>query len=213
MCSQNSIIIIQSKGGVPMQTTNINIRTDKELKDNCEKLFESLGLNMSTAINIFLRQSLRAGGLPFEVKLDIPESKSSMNGKDIKKIVYKSDMVEETEQLKIYDISVEDIPFRIAFTKHSVNKRTIVHCSNGSIIFEERIPVTIHRPVSENTVICKPSQLMTKERRSILVISGTPDMICGLDDGIIASAKRYAEKSSPKFLYVMSERAFEKLEL
>ncbi len=55
-----------------MATVNINVRTDENIKSECEDLFESLGLNMSTAINIFLRQSLRVNGLPFEVKADIP---------------------------------------------------------------------------------------------------------------------------------------------
>ena len=52
--------------------TNLNIRTDADIKASAEKIFASLGLNMSTAINIFLRQAIRYGGLPFEVKLDIP---------------------------------------------------------------------------------------------------------------------------------------------
>ena len=52
--------------------TNLNIRTDADIKASAERIFEQLGLNMSTAVNIFLRQSIRQGGLPFEVKLDIP---------------------------------------------------------------------------------------------------------------------------------------------
>lgn len=52
--------------------TNLNIRTDAEIKASAERIFEQLGLNMSTAVNIFLRQAIRQGGLPFEVKLDIP---------------------------------------------------------------------------------------------------------------------------------------------
>ena len=51
---------------------NLNIRTDAEIKAAAEQLFEALGLSMSTAVNIFLRQAIRQGGLPFEVKLDIP---------------------------------------------------------------------------------------------------------------------------------------------
>ncbi len=55
-----------------MASANINIRTDEAVKKSCEKLYESLGLNLSTAINMFLRQSLRVNGLPFEVKADVP---------------------------------------------------------------------------------------------------------------------------------------------
>ncbi len=52
--------------------TNLNIRTDAEVKAAADKLFASLGMNMSTAVNIFLRQAIRTGGLPFEVRLDVP---------------------------------------------------------------------------------------------------------------------------------------------
>ncbi len=55
-----------------MAMTNINVRTDEDIKAKCESLFESLGMTMSTAINIFLRQSLRTNGLPFDVRADIP---------------------------------------------------------------------------------------------------------------------------------------------
>ena len=56
-------------------TANINIRTDPELKKEAEALFESMGLNMTTAVNVFLRQSLRVNGLPFEVKVDVPNKR------------------------------------------------------------------------------------------------------------------------------------------
>ena len=55
-----------------MATTNLNIRTDKEVKDKAEEIFSELGLNMTTAVNIFLRTAIREHGIPFELKLDIP---------------------------------------------------------------------------------------------------------------------------------------------
>lgn len=45
----------------------INICIDEQLKEKAEVLFGELGMTMSTAINIFIRQSVRIGGLPFEV--------------------------------------------------------------------------------------------------------------------------------------------------
>jgi DNA-damage-inducible protein J len=51
-------------------TTNLNIRIDKELKQQAELFFSELGLNMTTAINIFVRQSLRQGKIPFEIISD-----------------------------------------------------------------------------------------------------------------------------------------------
>ena len=55
-----------------MSTANLNIRTDKEVKQAAEKIFEALGLNMTTAVNMFLRQTIRENGIPFELKLDTP---------------------------------------------------------------------------------------------------------------------------------------------
>ena len=55
-----------------METTNLNIRTDKDIKIAAEKLFNALGLNMTTAVNIFLRQAIRENGIPFEVKIHTP---------------------------------------------------------------------------------------------------------------------------------------------
>ena len=55
-----------------MATTNLNIRTDKAIKDQAEEIFNELGLNMTTAVNIFLRTAIREHGIPFELKLDVP---------------------------------------------------------------------------------------------------------------------------------------------
>ena len=48
-------------------TTSMNLRVDKNLKKEAEALFDSLGINMTTAINIFLRQSVRNQGIPFPI--------------------------------------------------------------------------------------------------------------------------------------------------
>ena len=53
-------------------TTNISIRMDAELKTQADALFAELGMNISTAFNIFVRQSIREGGLPFDVTLNQP---------------------------------------------------------------------------------------------------------------------------------------------
>lgn len=55
-----------------MPTTNITIRMDAELKARAEHLFNELGMNMSTAFNIFIRQALRDGGIPFRITTDRP---------------------------------------------------------------------------------------------------------------------------------------------
>ena len=48
-------------------TSNISIRMDSNLKAAAEALYEELGMNISTAFNIFVRQSLRERGIPFKI--------------------------------------------------------------------------------------------------------------------------------------------------
>jgi len=50
-----------------MASTNINIRTDPEVKQAAQLLFEQLGMDMTTAINIFLREALKRRTLPLEI--------------------------------------------------------------------------------------------------------------------------------------------------
>lgn len=55
-------------------TTNISIRMDNKLKEKAEKFFNKLGMNLSTAFNIFVRQSLRERRIPFIISCDIPNA-------------------------------------------------------------------------------------------------------------------------------------------
>ena len=48
-------------------TINVNIRVDEDLKKQSEALLAEMGLNMTTAVNMFLRQVVRTGGIPFEI--------------------------------------------------------------------------------------------------------------------------------------------------
>lgn len=60
------------------ETTNLNIRIDKDLKERAEAIFADMGLNMTTAFNIFVRQVLRQGKIPFEIASDRFYSESNM---------------------------------------------------------------------------------------------------------------------------------------
>lgn len=60
-----------------MATTNISIRMDSDLKAQAEELFSELGMNLSTAFNIFVRQSLREGGIPFEIRMEQPNKETA----------------------------------------------------------------------------------------------------------------------------------------
>lgn len=59
-----------------MAQTNINIRMDEGLKQQFERLCNELGLNMSTAFNIFAKTMVRQQRVPFELSLDIPNAET-----------------------------------------------------------------------------------------------------------------------------------------
>lgn len=64
--------MIDGKRGAEMANVSTNIRIDDEVKKKAVQIFSDLGMDMSTAVNIFLRQTILHNGLPFELKLDTP---------------------------------------------------------------------------------------------------------------------------------------------
>lgn len=59
---------------MPKVSTNINL--DPDLKKSAQELFSDLGLDLTTAVTIFLKQSLKAQGLPFTVTRDKPNAET-----------------------------------------------------------------------------------------------------------------------------------------
>ena len=57
-------------------TTNFSVRIDSNIKKQCEAMYGELGINLTTAINVFLRQSLRVGGFPFDVRMEQPNKET-----------------------------------------------------------------------------------------------------------------------------------------
>lgn len=56
--------------------TSVSFRIDADLKKQADTLFNNLGLNMTTAFNMFLRQSVREGRIPFEATINVPNSET-----------------------------------------------------------------------------------------------------------------------------------------
>jgi DNA-damage-inducible protein J len=55
-----------------MATINMTMRVDENLKSQADELFSDLGMNMTTAVTIFLKQALREQGIPFSISRDVP---------------------------------------------------------------------------------------------------------------------------------------------
>ena len=63
-----------------MASTNINIRTDSELKIQAQGILEDLGLDLSTAINVFLRQVVRTEAIPFTISRSSKQIRAKPGG-------------------------------------------------------------------------------------------------------------------------------------
>ena len=59
-----------------MAVVSTNIKMDKTLKQQAQELFESFGLTMSTAVNMFLRQAVREQAIPFRIGKPIPNAET-----------------------------------------------------------------------------------------------------------------------------------------
>ena len=59
-----------------MTPVSTNIKIDPILKEQAQDLFESLGMNLTTAVNIFLRQSVREQAIPFRIGEPMPNAET-----------------------------------------------------------------------------------------------------------------------------------------
>ena len=67
-------------------TSIVSVNVPKEVKDESNIIFNNLGLNMSTAINIFLKKVISERGIPFEIKESVPNKElieALQEGEDI----------------------------------------------------------------------------------------------------------------------------------
>ena len=58
------------------RTTSMTIRINKDIKNQAQSIYSELGIDMTTAINVFLRQSIRSKGFPFDVNLRTPNAET-----------------------------------------------------------------------------------------------------------------------------------------
>ena len=81
----------------------VNIRLDDNLKEKAEVLFDELGLNMTTAFNIFVRQTVRQGRIPFDITVHTDPFYSESNMRVLKQSIREADERKLTEHELIED--------------------------------------------------------------------------------------------------------------
>lgn len=77
--------------------SNVSFRIDSNLKAQADALFSQLGMNMTTAFNIFLRQSVREGCIPFNITINTP------NAETVAALLEAESMLKSPD-LKTYDV-------------------------------------------------------------------------------------------------------------
>ena len=84
-----------------MKKVSTNISIDADVKIKAQELFEDLGIDLSTAINLFLKQSIRENAIPFSVCREIP------NADTIAAMKEADEMEKRPEQYKRYSSFAE----------------------------------------------------------------------------------------------------------
>ena len=69
----------------------VNIRIDDDLKTRADSIFAELGLNMTTAVTMFIRQTIRQGGIPFEVTTRTDPFYGTANMNALRKSIQKAE--------------------------------------------------------------------------------------------------------------------------
>ena len=70
-----------------MAPVSTNIKIDPKLKKEAQELFNELGMNLTTAVNIFLAQAVREQAIPFKVSNDIPNEETKEAIKEVKEMI------------------------------------------------------------------------------------------------------------------------------
>lgn len=79
-----------------MSKVSTNVSIDAEIKAKAQIMLSELGMDLSTAVNIFLRQMLYEGGIPFSITREVPNKATLEAMKEI------DEMREHPEQYKRY---------------------------------------------------------------------------------------------------------------
>ena len=72
--------------------SNLNIMVDEKVKKEATEIFSEIGLDISTAINIFLRGAIRKKGFPFELSINNVDDFANFNDETM-------EAIEETERI------------------------------------------------------------------------------------------------------------------
>ncbi len=98
-----------------MATTIVQVRVDETLKKDVAELYESMGIDLSTAVRIFFKKSLQENGIPFSMKQnEIPKKNNS--GIEALMLLRK-----QAEKNNLTSLSLDDINAEIRSTRKKIH--------------------------------------------------------------------------------------------
>ena len=77
--------------------TNITVAIDTELKQECDELFKNLGLNMSTAINMFLVKCAKTSSIPFAIEYIKPNNEKKKEEPKVEFVANKKELIDSSD--------------------------------------------------------------------------------------------------------------------
>lgn len=88
-----------------MANSTISIRVNESLKEQAQELFKSWGMDMSTAVNIFLSQTVREQRIPFSIGSEVPNAETVAAMREVEEMARRGergfssigDMIKELE--------------------------------------------------------------------------------------------------------------------
>lgn len=119
----------------------------------------------------------------------------------------KARLCEETEFVKIYEMTVEGTEYKVVITKKRANGHTVIHCEQNHIAWEQvpLFPRLSGRNYGDKVPIY--AAIPEKNCVTLFVVKGKPDGFVGLDDGVF----RCADNLDESCINVMSWRRFRRL--
>jgi len=104
-------------------TTNLSIRIDRGLKDEADNVFNEMGMTLTTAITVFIRQAVRQKKIPFEIALDNTQG----NRPSLSDVMAASERIwESSVQSGTADMNMDDIDAEIKAARAERKQRVQV---------------------------------------------------------------------------------------
>ena len=89
------------------ELTSLNIKIDRDLKFQADSLFNKMGMTLTTAVNIFVRQAVQERAIPFRIYLNDDEREILFKAKEALKDIQEQSVINGTSEMSMEEIDAE----------------------------------------------------------------------------------------------------------